>query len=109
MTSTLHSAILVAIMAFVTMLLRFLPFWIFGGKKETPKLIAYLGKVLPYAIMGMLVVYCLRTVDFVQPPHALPELIACAVTVALHVWKRNTLLSIAGGTACYMLLVQVIF
>lgn len=104
MSSTLHSVLLVAVMALVTMLLRFLPFWI-----ETPKLISYLGKVLPYAIMGMLVVYCLKAVDFVQPPHALPELIACAVTVVLHVWKRSTLLSIVGGTVCYMLLVQVIF
>ena len=109
MSSTLHSVLLVAVMALVTMLLRFLPFWIFGGRKETPKLITYLGKVLPYAIMGMLVVYCLKAVNFVQPPHALPELIACTVTVALHIWKRNTLLSIAGSTACYMLLVQVIF
>lgn len=109
MSSTLHSVLLVAVMALVTMLLRFLPFWIFGGKKETPKLITYLGKVLPYAIMGMLVVYCLKSVSFLQAPHGLPELIACAVTVALHVWKRNTLLSIAGGTACYMLLVQVVF
>lgn len=109
MSSTLHSVLLVAVMALVTMLLRFLPFWIFGSKKETPKLISYLGKVLPYAIMGMLVVYCLKAVDFVQPPHALPELIACTVTVVLHVWKRSTLLSIVGGTVCYMLLVQVIF
>lgn len=109
MSSTLHSVLLVAIMALVTMLLRFLPFWIFCSKKETPKLISYLGKVLPYAIMGMLVVYCLKAADFVQPPHALPELIACAVTVVLHVWKRSTLLSIVGGTVCYMLLVQVIF
>lgn len=108
MTDTIHSVILVAVMALVTMLLRFLPFWIFGGKKETPKLVVYLGKVLPFAIMGMLVVYCLRSVNFTAPPYALPELIASAVVVALHVWKRNTLLSIAGGTVCYMLLVQLV-
>lgn len=105
----LHSAALVATMAIVTILLRFLPFWIFGGKKQTPPVIAYLGKVLPFAIMGMLVVYCLKSVDFTQSPYALPEMISCAVVVALHLWKRNTILSIAGGTACYMLLVQVIF
>lgn len=105
----LHSAALVAIMALVTTLLRFLPFWVFGRKKETPPLITYLGKVLPFAIMGMLVVYCLKSVNFVQPPHALPELISCAVVVLLHLWKRNTMLSITVGTACYMLLVQVVF
>jgi len=109
MSDTLHSAALVAVMAVCTVLLRFLPFWIFGGKKETPPLVTYLGKVLPYAIMGMLVVYCLKSIDFTQSPYALPELISCAVVAALHVWKRNTMLSIAGGTACYMLLVQVVF
>ena len=105
----LHSAALVAIMSVITMLLRFLPFWVFGGKKQTPPLITYLGKVLPFAIMGMLVVYCLKSVNFIQPPHALPELISCAVVVLLHLWKRSTMLSIIGGTACYMLLVQVVF
>lgn len=103
-----HSAILVAVMALVTMLLRFLPFWVFGGKKETPPLIAYLGKVLPYAIMAMLVVYCLKGIRFTESPYGLPELLACAVVVLLHIWRRNTMLSIAGGTACYMLLVQVV-
>ena len=65
--------------------------------------------MLPYAIMGMLVVYCLKNVSLLQSPHALPELLGCATVVLLHLWKRNTLLSIAGGTALYMLLVQVIF
>lgn len=105
----LHSAALVAIMAVTTMLLRFLPFWVFGGKKQTSPLITYLGKVLPFAIMGMLVVYCLKSVNFIHPTHALPELISCAVVVLLHLWKRNTMLSITGGTACYMLLVQIVF
>ena len=109
MSSTLHSVLLVAVMALVTMLLRFLPFWIFGSKKETPKLISYLGKVLPYAIMGMLVVYCLRGVDLLGPTHGLPELLAGAAVVGLHLWKKNTLLSIAVGTALYMVLVQVVF
>ena len=109
MSIELHGMALVAVVAAVTMLIRFLPFLVFGGGRPTPRFIIYLAGVLPCAIMAMLVVYCLKSVDFVQPPHALPELIACAATVVLHVWKRSTLLSIVGGTVCYMLLVQVIF
>ena len=105
----LHSAALVAVMALVTAGLRFLPFLIFGENRQTPKLITYLGKVLPYAIMAMLVVYCLKSVTPLEYPYALPELIACAVVVLAHVWKRNTLLSIISGTVCYMLLVQFVF
>ena len=105
----LHGAALVAVMALVTAGLRFLPFLFFGEKRETPKLITYLGQVLPYAIMGMLVVYCLKGITPLDYPYALPELLACAAVVVLHLWKRNTLLSIAGGTALYMLLVQVVF
>ena len=104
-----HAALLIAVIALVTMGLRFLPFLIFGGNRETPKFIAYLGKVLPYAIMGMLVVYCLRNISFAEMPFGIPELAACAVVAGLHLWKRNTLLSIIGGTACYMLLVQLVF
>jgi len=104
-----HSAALVAVMALVTMALRFFPFLIFGENRKTPELINYLGKVLPYAIMGMLVVYCLKNISFLESPHALPELIACAVVALLHLWKRNTLLSIGAGTVCYMLLVQLVF
>lgn len=107
--NVLHSAALVAVMALVTVGLRFLPFWILGEKRETPKLITYLGQVLPCAIMGMLVVYCLKGATPLTYPYALPELIACTAVVLLHIWKRNTLLSIAGGTALYMLLVQVVF
>lgn len=105
----LHAAALIAVMALVTAVLRFLPFLIFGENRETPALITHLGKVLPYAIMGMLVVYCLKNASLLQSPHALPELLGCAAVVLLHLWKRNTLLSISGGTALYMLLVQVIF
>ncbi len=104
-----HSALIVAVVALVTIALRFLPFFIFSGKKTTPPYVAYLGKVLPYAIMGMLVVYCLRNIQLTASPHGAPEMIACAVVAALHLWKRNTLLSIVGGTACYMLLVQLVF
>ena len=106
---TLHSAALVAVMALVTAGLRFLPFLIFNEKRTTPRLIADLGKVLPFAIMGMLVVYCLKNVTPLESPYALPELIGCAVVALLHIWQRNTLLSIGGGTICYMLLVQVVF
>lgn len=107
--ASVHSAALIGVMAAVTILLRFLPFWLFGGKRRTPPIISYLGRVLPHAVMGMLVVYCLKNIDFIAAPHALPEIIACAVVITLHLWKRNTLLSIAGGTVCYMILVQVIF
>ena len=104
-----YSALIVAVIAAVTILLRFIPFLVFGGKRKTPEIITYLGKVLPYAIMGMLVVFCLKNVTPLEYPHGIPELIACAVVVGLHIWKRNTLLSIIGGTACYMVLIQLVF
>ena len=104
-----HAALIIVVAGAVTLLLRFLPFLIFNGKRETPPYIIYLGKVLPYAIMGMLVIYCLRGVSFTAAANFLPELIACAVVVLAHVWKRNTLLSIISGTVCYMLLVQFVF
>ena len=92
-----------------TMLTRFLPFAVFSSKRPTPPYIQYLGKVLPGAIFSMLVVYCLRHVSLLQGSHGLPELIAILLTVGLHLWKRQMLLSIAGGTVCYMLLIQFIF
>ncbi len=104
----LHTALMIAVMTLVTALLRFLPFWIFGENRKTPPLVAYLGQVLPYAIMGMLVVYCLKDVSFLSAPFGAPEILGCAAVAALHVWKRNTLLSIGGGTAFYMLLIQLI-
>ena len=104
-----HAALIIAVAALVTVALRFLPFLLFGGKRETPPFIAYLGRVLPSAIMAMLVVYCLRNVQLSASPFGIPALLSCAVVVLLHVWKRNTILSILGGTACYMLLVQFIF
>ena len=99
----------IALCALATMATRFLPFLIFGGKKPTPRYIQYLGKALPGAIFAMLVVYCLRNVNVLQFSYGLPELIAIAVTIGLHLWKRQMLVSIAGGTVCYMLLVQLIF
>ena len=105
----MHDVLLIAVAVLVTMATRFLPFLIFGEKRKTPAIIEHLGKVLPCAIMGMLVVYCLKDVSFLSAPYGLPELIACAVVAALHIWKRNSLLSIGGGTVCYMLLVQLVF
>ena len=105
----MHSVCLIAVVSIVTMLLRFIPLWIFGNGQKTPDIIQYLGKVLPFAIMGMLVVFCLKGVSIVSAPHGIPELIACGTVVGLHVWKRNTALSIVGGTAVYMLLVQLVF
>lgn len=99
----------IAILALGTMATRFLPFLIFRDNKPTPKFIQYLGNALPAAIFGMLVVYCLKDVNVLAYSHGLPELIAILVTVGLHLWKRQTLLSIAGGTVCYMLLVQLVF
>lgn len=92
-----------------TMMTRFLPFLIFSEKRPTPPFVQYIGKYLPSAVFGMLVVYCLKDVSFVSGTHGIPELIAIAVTVVLHKWKRQMLLSIAGGTACYMLLLNFVF
>ena len=92
-----------------TQLTRFLPFLIFNGKRPTPAYVQYLGKALPAAIFGMLVVYCLKNVSILTGSHGIPELIAIVVTAGLHLWKRSMLLSIAGGTVCYMILVQTIF
>lgn len=107
MDSFSHSLILIAIMAGITMVLRFLPFVLFS--KKTPKIILYLGDVLPYSIIALLVVYCLKGINFVGKTHGLPEMISVLLVVGLHKWKHNTLLSILSGTICYMVLVQMIF
>ena len=99
----------IAVVALVTALLRFLPFLLFGGSAKTPRMIENLSKTLPFAIMGMLGIYCLKDVHFTAVAGFLPALIAGAVVVLLHVWRRNTLLSILSGTVCYMLLVQLVF
>lgn len=92
-----------------TVITRFLPFLLFPAGKPTPKYVRYLGNFLPAAVFRLLVVYCLRNVNPFVGSHGLPELIAIAVVVALHLWKKQMLLSIAGGTLCYMLLVQLVF
>lgn len=109
MTDNLHSILIISVASLVTIALRFLPFIVFGRGRKTPEIITYLGRVLPFAIMGMLVVYSLRNISFTAMPFGLPELIACLVVVLLHIWRRNTLISIAGGTVAYMLLVQLVF
>lgn len=108
MSDNLYTLISIGIIALVTALTRFLPFIIFSGKRKTPRYVLWLGRVLPYAIMGMLVVYCLKSVSFTTAPFGIPELIGCLSVVLLHVWKRNSILSIAGGTAIYMLIVNLI-
>lgn len=92
-----------------TMLTRFLPFLLFPADKPTPKYIQYLGKVLPGAVFGLLIIYCLKNVSLLSGSHGLPEMISIVLVVILHLWKRQMLLSIAAGTVCYMLLVQLVF
>ena len=101
-----HVVLTIAVASLVTIGLRFLPFLLFSGKRQTPPVISYLGKVLPYAVMGMLVVYCLKDMT---APFGIPELLGCAAVALLHIWKRSTLLSIGGGTAVYMLRVNFVF
>ena len=105
----LHSIAIIAVAALVTAALRFAPFLIFGSGRKTPALITYLGKVLPSAIIGMLVIYCLKDITVFSYPYGIPEILGCAVVALLHIWKRNSLLSIGIGTVVYMLLVQQIF
>lgn len=92
-----------------TMTTRFLPFLVFSEKRKTPAFIQYIGKFLPSAVFGMLVVYCLKDVSLLQGSHGLPEFLSIVVTTLLHLWKRQMLISIAGGTICYMLLTHFVF
>ncbi len=107
--TTVESIIFFGIISLTTMFIRVLPFLLFPENKETPKYVTYLGKVLPYTIISMLVVYCLKDVSFTKASHGLPEIISIAVIIILHLWKNNTFLSIGAGTVIYMLLVQFIF
>ena len=104
-----QQVVTIAMCVLATVLTRFLPFLIFSPRRPTPKYIQYLGRVLPGAIFAMLVVYCLKNVSFVTYSFGIPELLGIAVTVGLHLWKRQMLLSIAGGTIAYMLLVLLVF
>ena len=107
--TTLQTLAIILAVAAGTQLTRWLPFWLFPENRQPPAAIVYLGRVLPPAMMGLLVVYCLRNVSVASAPHGLPELISIAVLAALHLWKRNVLLSIGVGTVLYMVLVQVVF
>lgn len=107
--SDLQIAAMIAAVAVGTMLTRFLPFFVFSGKRPVPKYIEYLGKALTGAALGLLVIYGFKSVNVLTGTHGLPELISLVVIVLLHVWKRNMLLSIAAGTGLYMLLVNLVF
>lgn len=110
MTMTLTEQIItICVVILATVLTRSLPFILFPQNKPTPKFIRYLGIVLPSAVLGMLVIYCLKEVNVLTGNHGIPEFIAIGVVAALHFWKRQMLLSIAGGTVVYMLLVQFVF
>lgn len=107
--TTTQQIITIGMAVLATVLTRFLPFIIFPAGKEMPQIIKYLGKVLPAAVFGFLVVFCLKNVEILSGSHGILELIAVAVVVILHLWKRQMLLSILGGTVVYMLLVQLVF
>ena len=104
-----HTFYAIAVMALITAMLRFLPFLIFKGKASTPPLVEKLGRMLPSAVIAMLVVYCMKDVNFSATAGYLPAIIASLLVGVLHIWKRNTLLSVISGTVCYMLLVQFVF
>ncbi len=107
--TTVQEIITIALCALGTMVTRFLPFLVFRADKPAPKFIQYLGRALPGAVFGMLVVYCLKDVKLFTGSHGVPELLAIILVTVLHLWKRNMLLSIGSGTVCYMLLVQFVF
>ena len=104
-----RSVIIIVLVALVTLATRAIPFVLFPEGKKIPKAVEYLGKVLPPAVIGMLVVYCFKSVNVLSSPFGLPELIAGLTVVVLHIWKRNNLLSIGAGTIIYMILVQTVF
>lgn len=104
-----YSVAVIAVVSLCTILLRAFPFLVFGGKKEVPRTVQYLGNVLPASIMAVLVVYCLRSINFTGMDQWLPAVISSILVVGLHLWKKNILLSIGLGTICYMVLVQIVF
>lgn len=109
MTEPKHAIIIMLIMGIVTLATRILPVLVCENKEKVPEFIMYLGKVVPFTAMGLLIVYCLKDVSVIEAPHAIPEIIALAVVVTSYLWKKNTILSVVGGTAVYMLLIQVVF
>ena len=109
MLTTSQALIIIALLVLGTGITRFLPFILFPKAESAPGFIIYLGQMLPRAVIGLLVVYCVKGVSLTKAPHGLPEALAIAAVVALHLWKKNTLLSIGGGALLYMLLVQMVF
>jgi branched-subunit amino acid transport protein AzlD len=109
MTGFAYDAVIVLTVAGCTFLTRLFPFALFGRKQSPHPLVTYIGKILPSAVIAVLVVYCLKTMQFTSLPAFAPQCIGIAVVAALHVWKRNFLLSIGAGTVCYMALVQLVF
>lgn len=109
MMTLTQQIVTIAMVILGTMLTRFVPFFVFPAGKPTPKYVQYLGNVLPPAVFGLLIIYCLKNVSIFTGSHATPELLAITLVIALHTWKRQMLLSIAGGTIFYMILVQFIF
>ena len=109
MDKNLYKLVIIFTVALLTFLLRSVPFILFPEGKKPPKMISYLSNVLPTAVMGMLIIYCLKNISLTFFPHALPEIISIALVAILYIWKRNTLLSIVLGTACYMILIQKVF
>lgn len=104
-----HALIIILVMGFMTLATRILPVLIFGRGEKVPDYIMYLGRVVPYTAMGLLIVYCLRDVPVLEAPHALPEAASLAVVVLTYLWKRNSILSVVIGTVLYMVLVQMVF
>jgi len=109
MSDTVYIASAVGICAIVTMFVRGLPYLMFGGKRQLPKIVTYLGSVLPSSIMIILVVYCLRNIKLTVFPYGLAELISVAVVLIMQIWKKSTLISILLGTVCYMILIRTVF
>ena len=109
MTDYRHAVIVIIVMGLAVLATRIVPVLIFGRGEKVPEFILYLGRVVPYTAMGLLIVYCLRDVPVFDAPHGLPELIALAVVAVSYIWKRNTIFSVVIGTALYMFLVQSVF
>ena len=109
MTDYRHAMIVIIVMGLAVLATRIVPVLIFGRGEKVPEFILYLGRVVPYTAMGLLIVYCLRDVPVLDAPHGLPELISLAVVTLTYLWKRNTIFSVVIGTALYMFLVQSVF
>ncbi|MCQ2563435.1 MAG: AzlD domain-containing protein [Mogibacterium sp.] len=109
MTDYRHAMIVIIVMGLAVFSTRIVPVLIFGRGEKVPEFILYLGRVVPYTAMGLLIVYCLRDTPVLEAPHGLPELISLAVVTTTYLWKRNTILSVVIGTALYMFLVQSVF